>query len=219
MKFFIDTANLDDIREAASLGILDGVTTNPSLMAKEKISGEQNVMEHYKKICDITDGDVSAEVISTDFEGMKAEASKLIEIADNVVIKIPMIREGVKALAWATSQGIRTNCTLVFSPGQALLAAKAGATYVSPFIGRIDDIGWEGMTLISDIAEIYAVQGFETEILAASIRSGKHIIEAAKAGADVVTCPLSSFEGLFKHPLTDIGLEKFLADHAKAAGK
>lgn len=219
MKFFIDTANLDDIREAESLGILDGVTTNPSLMAKEKISGDKNVMEHYKKICDITDGDVSAEVISTDFEGMKAEASKLIEIADNIVIKIPMIREGVKALAWASSQGIRTNCTLVFSPGQALLAAKAGATYVSPFIGRIDDIGWEGMDLISNIAEIYAIQGFDTEILAASIRSGKHIIEAAKAGADVVTCPLSSFEGLFKHPLTDIGLEKFLADHAKAAGK
>ncbi|MEM6771299.1 MAG: transaldolase family protein, partial [Bacteroidota bacterium] len=188
MKFFIDTANLDHIAEAESLGILDGVTTNPSLMAKEKISGEQNVMEHYKKICDITDGDVSAEVISTDFEGMKAEASKLIEIADNIVIKIPMIREGVKALAWATSQGIRTNCTLVFSPGQALLAAKAGATYVSPFIGRIDDIGWEGMDLISNIAEIYAIQGFETESLAASIRSGKHIIEAAKAGADVVTC-------------------------------
>ena len=219
MKFFIDTANLDDIREAASLGILDGVTTNPSLMAKEKISGEANVMAHYKKICEITSGDVSAEVISTDFEGMKAEASKLIDIADNIVIKIPMIREGVKALAWATSQGIRTNCTLVFSAGQAILAAKAGATYVSPFIGRIDDIGWEGMDLIQNIAEIYAIQGFETEILAASIRSGKHIIEAAKAGADVVTCPLSSFEGLFKHPLTDIGLEKFLADHAKAAGK
>lgn len=217
MKFFIDTANLDDIREAESLGILDGVTTNPSLMAKEAISGDDNVREHYKKICDITDGDVSAEVISTDLEGMKAEAGKLVEIADNIVIKIPMIREGVKALAWATSQGIRTNCTLVFSPGQALLAAKAGATYVSPFIGRIDDIGWEGMTLIADIAEIYAIQGFETEILAASIRSGKHIIEAAKAGADVVTCPLNSFEGLFKHPLTDIGLEKFLADHKKAA--
>lgn len=219
MKFFIDTANLDDIREGQSLGILDGVTTNPSLMAKEKISGEKNVLAHYKAICDITDGDVSAEVISTDFEGMKAEASKLIEIADNIVVKIPMIREGVKALAWARSQGIRTNCTLVFSAGQALLAAKAGATYVSPFIGRIDDIGWDGMTLISDIAELYAIQGFETEILAASIRSGKHIIEAGKAGADVVTCPLSSFEGLFKHPLTDIGLAKFLADHAKAAGK
>lgn len=219
MKFFIDTANLDDIREAESLGILDGVTTNPSLMAKEKISGEKNVMDHYKKICDITSGDVSAEVISTDFEGMKAEASKLIEIADNIVIKIPMIRDGVKALAWATSQGIRTNCTLVFSPGQAILAAKAGATYVSPFIGRIDDIGWEGMQLIRDIAEIYAIQSFETEILAASIRSGKHIVEAAGSGADVVTCGLSAIESLLKHPLTDIGLEKFLADHAKAAGK
>lgn len=219
MKFFIDTANLSDIAEAEALGILDGVTTNPSLMAKEKISGEQNVMEHYAKICEITEGDVSAEVISTDLDGMKAEAEKLIKIADNIVIKIPMIREGVKALAWATSQGIRTNCTLVFSAGQALLAAKAGATYVSPFIGRIDDIGWEGMQLISDIAELYAVQGFETEILAASIRSGKHIVEAAKAGADVVTCPLKSYDSLFKHPLTDIGLAKFLADHAGAAGK
>ncbi len=216
MKFFIDTANLDDIREAESLGILDGVTTNPSLMAREKISGDQKVRDHYKAICEITDGDVSAEVISTDLEGMKKEASELIKIADNIVVKIPMIREGVKALAWATSQGIRTNCTLVFSAGQALLAAKAGATYVSPFIGRIDDIGWEGMTLISDIAEIYAIQGFETEILAASIRSGKHIVEAAKAGADVVTCPLSSFDSLFKHPLTDNGLEKFLADHKKS---
>ncbi|MEM9258270.1 MAG: fructose-6-phosphate aldolase [Bacteroidota bacterium] len=219
MKFFIDTANLSDIAEAEALGILDGVTTNPSLMAKEKISGEQNVMDHYAKICEITEGDVSAEVISTDLDGMKAEAEKLIKIADNIVIKIPMIREGVKALAWATSQGIRTNCTLVFSAGQALLAAKAGATYVSPFIGRIDDIGWEGMQLISDIAELYAVQGFETEILAASIRSGKHIVEAAKAGADVVTCPLKSYDSLFKHPLTDIGLAKFLADHANAAGK
>jgi transaldolase len=219
MKFFIDTANLNDIAEAESLGILDGVTTNPSLMAKENISGDKAVMEHYKKICDITAGDVSAEVISTDFEGMKREASELIKIADNIVVKIPMIREGVKALAWATSQGIRTNCTLVFSAGQALLAAKAGATYVSPFVGRIDDIGWEGMDLIKEIAEIYAIQGFETEILAASIRSGKHIIEAAKSGADVVTCPLSSFESLFKHPLTDIGLQQFLADHAKAAGK
>ena len=217
MKFFIDTANLDDIREAEALGILDGVTTNPSLMAREKISGDKNVRDHYKAICDITDGDVSAEVISTDFEGMKREASELIKIADNIVIKIPMIRDGVKALAWATEQGIRTNCTLVFSAGQAILAAKAGATYVSPFIGRIDDIGWEGMTLISDIAEIYAVQGFETEILAASIRSGKHIVEAAKAGADVVTCGLSAIESLFNHPLTDIGLEKFLADHKKAA--
>ena len=219
MKFFIDTANLDHIREAESLGILDGVTTNPSLMAKEAISGDDNVRSHYAKICEITSGDVSAEVISTDFEGMKKEASELVKIADNIVVKIPMIREGVKALAWCTAQGIRTNCTLVFSVGQALLAAKAGATYVSPFIGRLDDIGWNGMQLIEEIAEMYRIQGFETEILAASIRSGKHIVEAAHAGADVVTCPLSSFESLFKHPLTDIGLEKFLADHKKAAGK
>ncbi len=217
MKFFIDTANLNDIAEAEALGILDGVTTNPSLMAKEKISGDKAVLAHYKKICDITNGDVSAEVISTDFEGMKREASELIKIADNIVVKIPMIRDGVKALAWARSQGIKTNCTLVFSAGQAILAAKAGATYVSPFIGRIDDIGWEGMTLIEDIAEIYAIQDFDTEILAASIRSGKHIIQAAKAGADVVTCGLKAFDSLFNHPLTDNGLAKFLADHAKAA--
>ncbi|OAV44436.1 fructose-6-phosphate aldolase [Lewinella sp. 4G2] len=218
MKFFIDTANLNDISEAEALGILDGVTTNPSLMAREKISGEANVIEHYKKICDITSGDVSAEVISTDLDGMKREAEQLIKIADNIVIKIPMIKDGVKALAWATNQGIRTNCTLVFSAGQAILAAKAGATYVSPFIGRIDDIGWNGMQLIEDIAEVYAVQGFETEILAASIRSGKHIVEAAKAGADVVTCGLSAIESLLHHPLTDNGLAKFLADHKKAAG-
>jgi len=219
MKFFSDTANLNDIAEAESLGILDGVTTNPSLMAKEKISGTKAVMAHYKKICDITSGDVSAEVISTDFEGMKKEATELVKIADNIVIKIPMIREGVKALAWCTAQGIRTNCTLVFSPGQAILAAKAGATYVSPFVGRIDDIGWDGMQLIEEIAEIYEIQEYETEILAASIRNGKHIIDAARAGADIVTCGLSAFESLLKHPLTDIGLEKFLADHAKAAGK
>jgi transaldolase len=219
MKFFIDTANLTDIAEAESLGILDGVTTNPSLMAKEKISGTEAVMAHYKKICDITSGDVSAEVISTDFEGMKKEALELVKIADNIVIKIPMIREGVKALAWCTSQGIRTNCTLVFSAGQAILAAKAGATYVSPFVGRIDDIGWDGMQLIEEIAEIYEIQDYQTEILAASIRNGKHIIDAARAGADIVTCGLKAFESLLKHPLTDIGLEKFLADHAKAAGK
>ncbi|MCX8210776.1 MAG: fructose-6-phosphate aldolase [Lewinella sp.] len=217
MKFFIDTANLNDIAEAEALGILDGVTTNPSLMAKEKISGTEAVMAHYKKICAITSGDVSAEVISTDFEGMKKEASELVKIADNIVVKIPMIREGVKALAWCTSQGIRTNCTLVFSAGQAILAAKAGATYVSPFVGRIDDIGWDGMQLIEEIAEIYEIQDYHTEILAASIRNGKHIIDAARAGANVVTCGLSAFESLLKHPLTDIGLEKFLADHAKAA--
>lgn len=219
MKFFIDTASLADIQEAYSLGIIDGVTTNPSLMAKENISGEDAVREHYLKIADIVDGDVSAEVISTDFEGMKAEASKLAEIAPNIVVKIPMIKEGVKALSWCYDQGIRTNCTLVFSAGQALLAAKAGATYVSPFIGRIDDTNWDGMQLIADIAELYAIQGFETEILAASIRNSRHITEAAKSGADVVTCPLKSYEGLFNHPLTDIGLAKFLADHAKAAGK
>lgn len=216
MKFFIDTANLDDIREAEAYGILDGVTTNPSLMAKESISGEDRVREHYAKICEIVDGDVSAEVISTDLAGMKKEAGELVKIADNIVVKIPMIPDGVKALSWCRDNGIRTNCTLCFSAGQAILAAKAGATYVSPFIGRIDDIGWDGMMLISDIAEIYAVQGFETQILAASIRSGSHITEAAKAGADVVTCPLSSITSLFKHPLTDSGLEKFLADHKKA---
>lgn len=217
MKFFIDTANLDDISEAKSLGILDGVTTNPSLMAKENISGDAAVQAHYKKICEIVDGDVSAEVISTKFEEMIEEAQTLAEIAPNIIVKIPMIREGVKALAWCTENGIATNCTLVFSAAQAILAAKAGATYVSPFIGRIDDINWEGMQLIEDIAEIYSIQDFDTEILAASIRSSKHIVEAARAGADVVTCPLSSYEGLFKHPLTDIGLEKFLADHRKAA--
>ncbi|PHI21825.1 fructose-6-phosphate aldolase [Lewinellaceae bacterium SD302] len=216
MKFFIDTASLADIQEAYDLGIIDGVTTNPSLMAKESISGDDAVIAHYAKIADIVDGDVSAEVISTDFEGMKAEAEKLAEIAPNIVVKIPMIREGVKALSWCYRNGIRTNCTLVFSAAQAMLAAKAGATYVSPFIGRIDDINWNGMDLIAEIAEVYAVQGFETEILAASIRNSRHIVEAAKAGADVVTCPLSSYEGLFKHPLTDIGLEKFLADHKKA---
>lgn len=219
MKFFIDTASLTDIQEAYDLGIIDGVTTNPSLMAKENISGEAAVMAHYAKIADIVDGDVSAEVISTDFEGMKAEAEKLAEIAPNIVVKIPMIREGVKALSWCYRNGIRTNCTLVFSAGQAILAAKAGATYVSPFIGRVDDTNWDGMQLIHDIAEIYAIQDFNTEILAASVRTSKHIVESALAGADVVTCPLNSYEGLFKHPLTDIGLAKFLADHKKAAEK
>lgn len=218
MKFFIDTANLDQIKEAKDLGILDGVTTNPSLMAKEGISGEQRVLDHYKAICDIVDGDVSAEVISTDFAGMIEEGLRLAEIAPNIVVKIPMIKDGVKALASLYEKGIRTNCTLVFSTGQAILAAKAGATYVSPFIGRVDDINWNGMDLIEDIAEIYAIQGFDTEILAASIRSAKHIVDAARSGADVVTCPLSSILGLLKHPLTDIGLAKFLADHEKAAG-
>ncbi len=216
MKFFVDTASLDQIKEARDLGILDGVTTNPSLMAKEGISGQENILNHYRAICEIVDGDVSAEVISTDFEGIIAEGQKLAELAPNIVVKVPMIKDGVKALRWFYDHGIRTNCTLVFSAGQAILAAKAGATYLSPFIGRIDDINWDGMDLIKQIAEIYAIQGFETEILAASIRSGKHIVDAAISGADVVTCPLSSILGLLKHPLTDIGLAKFLADHKKA---
>ncbi len=216
MKFFIDTASLEDIQEANDLGILDGVTTNPSLMAKEGISGVDNVMKHYRKICDIVEGDVSAEVISTDYEGMIEEGKALAEIADNIVVKIPMIRDGIKALSTLSDLGIPTNCTLVFSSGQAILAAKAGATYVSPFIGRVDDINWDGVSLIREISEIYAIQGFDTEILAASIRSAKHIVDSALAGADVVTCPLSSILGLLKHPLTDIGLEKFLADHRKS---
>lgn len=217
MKFFIDTASLEQIQEAKDLGILDGVTTNPSLMAKEGISGQENILNHYKKICELISGDVSAEVISTDFEGMIEEGKKLAAIAPNIVVKVPMIKDGVKALSWFRDNGIRTNCTLVFSAGQAILAAKAGATYVSPFIGRIDDISWDGMDLIRDIAEIYAVQMFDTEILAASVRTAKHIVDSAKNGADVVTCPLSSITGLLKHPLTDIGLEKFLADHKKAS--
>ncbi|MEL7021226.1 MAG: fructose-6-phosphate aldolase [Bacteroidota bacterium] len=215
MRFFIDTASLEQIKEAKDLGILDGVTTNPSLMAKEGIAGEEAVMNHYEAICQLVDGDVSAEVISTDFEGMIAEGQRLADIAPNIVVKVPMTKDGVKAIRWFTDNGIRTNCTLVFSAGQAILAAKAGATYLSPFIGRIDDINWRGMDLIAEIAEIYAVQGYETEILAASIRSARHIVEAAKNGADIVTCPLSSILGLLKHPLTDIGLAKFLADHAK----
>ena len=215
MKFFVDTASLDSIKEANDLGIIDGVTTNPSLMAKEGITGEQNILDHYVKISQLVEGDVSAEVISTDFEGMKREGEKLAELAPNIVVKVPMIKEGVKAISYFTTQGIRTNCTLVFSPGQAILAAKAGATYLSPFIGRIDDISWNGMDLIRNVAEVYAIQGFETEILAASIRSPLHIVEAAKNGADVVTCPLNAILGLLKHPLTDIGLAKFLADYNK----
>ena len=216
MKFFIDTANLDQIKEAKELGVLDGVTTNPSLMAKEGISGQDSIYQHYRDICAVVDGDVSAEVIATDFSGMVEEGRALSQLAPNIVVKVPMIREGVKALRYFTDNGIRTNCTLIFSAGQAILAAKAGATYLSPFIGRIDDLNWDGMGLISEIAEIYAIQGFETEILAASIRTSLHIVQAAKNGADVVTCPLSSILGLLKHPLTDIGLEKFLADHKKA---
>ena len=216
MKFFIDTANLDQIKEAKDLGILDGVTTNPSLMAKEGISGTKKVHKHYQAICSLVDGPVSAEVISTNFKGMVEEGEALAELAGNIVIKIPMIKDGIKALSHFSNKGIPTNCTLVFSPGQAILAAKAGATMVSPFIGRIDDITWNGMQLIEEIAEIYAIQGFDTEILAASIRNAKHIVDAAKAGTDIVTCPLNPILGLLKHPLTDIGLEKFLADHRKA---
>jgi len=217
MKFFIDTANLAQIKEANDLGILDGVTTNPSLMAKEGIQGEQAVMQHYKTICDIVDGDISAEVVSTDFDGIIAEGKKLAAIHPNIVVKVPMIKEGVKAIKWFTDNGIRTNCTLVFSAGQAILAAKAGATYVSPFLGRVDDSGWDGVDLIAQIANIYSIQGFETEILAASIRNPLHIIKCAEAGADVCTCPLDSILGLLKHPLTDIGLAKFLEDARKFA--
>lgn len=216
MKFFIDTANLDQIKEARDLGVLDGVTTNPSLMAKEGISGEKNVFKHYEAICEIVDGDVSAEVIATEFEKIVEEGRILSKIADNIVVKVPMIKDGVKAIRALSDEGIPVNTTLVFSAGQAILAAKAGSAYVSPFIGRIDDINWDGMNLIREIAEIYAIQGFDTEILAASIRSSLHIVEAAKNGADVVTCPLNAILGLLKHPLTDIGLEKFLADHKKA---
>jgi len=216
MKFFIDTASLDQIKEAQDLGILDGVTTNPSLMAKEGISGHDNILNHYRKICEIVKGDVSAEVISTDFEGMLKEGRLFSDIADNIVIKVPMIKEGIKAISWFSQNNMKTNCTLVFSSGQAILAAKAGATYISPFVGRIDDLNWDGIGLIEEISDIYTIQEYETEILAASIRNSKHIVDAAKAGADIVTCPLSSILGLFKHPLTDIGLEKFLADHRKS---
>lgn len=215
MQFFIDTANLAQIREANDLGILDGVTTNPSLMAKEGIKGRDAIMQHYKDICNVVEGDVSAEVISTDFDGMVAEGKELAALHPNIVVKVPMIKEGVKALKWFTDNGIKTNCTLVFSAGQAILAAKAGATYVSPFIGRIDDSNWDGMELIAQIAHIYSTQGFETSILAASIRSPLHIVRAAELGADVCTCPLSSILGLLKHPLTDLGLAQFLEDAKK----
>ncbi len=216
MKFFIDTANLAQIKEAQDLGVLDGVTTNPSLMAKEGISGDTNVIAHYKAICDIVDGDVSAEVISTDFEGMVREGEALAALDEKIVVKIPMIKDGVKALKYFSDKGIKTNCTLIFSAGQALLAAKAGATYVSPFIGRLDDISTDGLGLIENIRVIYDNYGFETEILAASVRHPMHIIECAQIGADVMTGPLSAIEALLKHPLTDIGLAKFLSDHAKA---
>jgi transaldolase len=218
LKFFIDTANLAQIHEANDLGILDGVTTNPSLMAKEGIKGEEAVIKHYKDICEmVKGGDISAEVISTDFEGMIEEGKKLAAIHPNIVVKIPMIKDGVKAIKWLTDQRIRTNCTLVFSAGQAILAAKAGASYVSPFIGRIDDGNWDGIELIAEIAHIYAIQGFKTEILAASIRSSLHIVKCAQSGAHVVTAPLSSILGLLHHPLTDIGLAKFMEDAKKWA--
>ncbi|HMH23950.1 MAG TPA: fructose-6-phosphate aldolase [Puia sp.] len=212
MKFFIDTADLAQIKEANDLGILDGVTTNPSLMAKVGVKGETAIANHYKTICEIVDGDISAEVFSTEFKEIIEEGKKLAAIHPNIVVKVPMIKEGVKAIKWFTDNGIRTNCTLVFSAGQAILAAKAGAAYVSPFIGRIDDSGWDGVELIAQIANIYTIQGFNTEILAASIRSPLHIIKCAEAGADVVTSPLESILGLLKHPLTDIGLAKFLSD-------
>tara|TARA_Y100000590_G_scaffold447781_1_gene583536 strand:+ start:56 stop:709 length:654 start_codon:yes stop_codon:yes gene_type:complete len=213
MKFFIDTANLDQIKEAQSLGILDGVTTNPSLMAKEGIKGEKNIINHYKDICNIVTGDVSAEVISVDYKGIIKEGESLAKLHKQIVIKVPMIEEGVKAIRYFSDKGLKTNCTLVFSAGQALLAAKAGATYVSPFIGRLDDISADGLNLISEIREIYDNYGFNTQILAASIRHTMHIVDCAKLGADVITSPLSAIKGLMKHPLTDIGLDKFLSDH------
>ncbi|MBT8273788.1 MAG: fructose-6-phosphate aldolase [Bacteroidia bacterium] len=215
MKFFIDTANLDQIKEAQDLGILDGVTTNPSLMAKEGITGKENILEHYQAICEIVTGDVSAEVIATDLEGMIREGEELANLHEQIVIKLPMIEDGVKACKYFSEQDIKTNVTLVFSPGQAILAAKAGATYVSPFIGRLDDISTDGLNLIGEIRMIYDNYGFETQILAASIRHTMHIIDCAKLRADVITSPLSSIMGLLKHPLTDIGLEKFLADYKK----
>jgi len=219
MKFFIDTANLGDIREAFDLGVLDGVTTNPSLMAKEGISGDEQVRAHYKAICAIVDDNVSAEVISTDYEGMIREGKELAKIDDKIVVKIPMIKDGLKALKYFSNEGIRTNCTLVFSAGQALLAAKAGASYVSPFIGRLDDISFDGMELIAQIVHIYGNYGYETEVLAASVRHSMHLLKCAEVGADVVTCPLKVITSLLNHPLTDSGLATFLADHAKAAGK
>lgn len=212
MKFFIDTANLDQIKEAQDLGVLDGVTTNPSLMAKEGITGKNNILKHYVDICNIVDGDVSAEVVATDFDGIVKEGEELAELHEQIIVKVPMIKEGVKAIRYFSDNGIKTNCTLVFSAGQALLAAKAGATYVSPFLGRLDDISTDGLNLIQDIRLIYDNYGFETQILAASIRHTMHVIHCARLGADVMTGPLSSIDGLLKHPLTDSGLEKFLND-------
>ncbi|CAN5548725.1 fructose-6-phosphate aldolase [soil metagenome] len=217
MKFFIDTANLAQIKEANDMGILDGVTTNPSLMAKEGIKGEEAVTNHYRTICEMVDGDISAEVVTTEFETMVEEGKKLAAIHPNIIVKVPMIKEGVKAIKWFTDNGIATNCTLIFSAGQAILAAKAGAKYVSPFIGRLDDTGWDGMELIHQLRQIFTIQGYKTEILAASIRNVNHIIKCAEAGADVCTCPLDSITGLLKHPLTDSGLAKFLEDAKKFA--
>lgn len=218
MKFFIDTANLEMIQEAQDLGILDGVTTNPSLMAKEGISGSKNIINHYKKICEIVDGDVSAEVISTDFDGMVKEGEALANLHSNIVVKVPIIKDGIKAIKYFSDKGIKTNCTLIFSAGQALIAAKAGATYVSPFIGRLDDVSTDGMDLIAQIREIYDNYIFDTEILAASVRHPMHIIQCAEIGADVMTGPLSAITALLNHPLTDIGLAKFLADFKKVNG-
>lgn len=215
MKFFLDTANLDQIKEANDLGVLDGVTTNPSLMAREGIKGKENFVKHYKTICDIVKGDVSAEVISTDFEGMIREAEELSSLHAQIVVKIPAIKEGIRAVNYLSSKGIRTNCTLIFSPGQALLAAKAGATYASPFIGRLDDISTDGIELVAQIVDMYNYYGYATQVIAASIRHTMHIIQCMEAGAHVVTCPLKAILGLLKHPLTDIGLEKFLADYHK----
>ncbi|RDC62000.1 fructose-6-phosphate aldolase [Adhaeribacter pallidiroseus] len=215
MKFFIDTANLNEIREAYDLGVLDGVTTNPSLMAKEGIKGHDNVMAHYKAICDIVDGDISAEVIAVDYEGIIREGEILAELHPNIVVKVPMIREGVKAIKYFSDKGIKTNCTLIFNAGQALLAAKAGATYVSPFIGRLDDIGQDGMQLIEQIVQIFSNYGYPTEVLAASVRHTMHLLQCAEIGADVVTCPLNVITSLLNHPLTESGLAKFLADHKK----
>lgn len=218
MKFFIDTANLDQIREAQDLGVLDGVTTNPSLMAKEGITGRDNILKHYKDICEIVTGDVSAEVISTTFDQMVKEGEELAALHDQIVVKVPMIKDGIKAIKYFSDKGIRTNCTLVFSVGQALLAAKAGATYVSPFIGRLDDISTDGLNLIAEIRLVYDNYLFETQILAASVRHTMHIIDCAKIGADVMTGGLAAIEGLLKHPLTDSGLAKFLADYEKGNG-
>jgi transaldolase len=216
MKFFIDTANLEQIKEAQALGVLDGVTTNPSLMAKEGISGKNNVLKHYVDICNLVDGDVSAEVIATDYDGMIREGEELVELHPQIVVKLPMTKEGIKACKYFSDREVRTNVTLVFSAGQALLAAKAGATYVSPFIGRLDDVSTDGLALIEEIREIYDNYGYDTQILAASVRHTMHIVNCAKIGADVMTGPLSAILGLLKHPLTDIGLAQFLADHAKA---